>query len=59
MSGELFDDIKAAAHVANGLALPEESRVPAVAAAERGRRVHPSGMVEEYERIEFTDRGQG
>lgn len=49
----LFEDIKAAQSVERGVDLYTSMTNQVVEAAERGRRTHPDGTVEDYERLEF------
>ncbi len=55
MSDRLYEDVHSAEivvqHSRELAARDEESRE--VDAVERGRRTHPSGVTEDYERIEF------
>lgn len=51
----LLDDVRAAEQILSALS-PSAWATGEVAAAERGRREHPSGIVEFYERIEFRPR---
>lgn len=57
MSGELFEDVKAMDQVSRSLALADPQTIGEVAAMERGRREHPDGVVEEYQRLEFRPKG--
>jgi hypothetical protein len=49
---QLVEDVKAAQRIWKVLA-PSSTATCEVVAAERGRRQHPDGTVEVYERLEF------
>jgi len=49
----LFEDIKAAQSLERSVDLFRSQANQEVEAAERGRRIHPDGTFEDYERLEF------
>ena len=56
---ELYEDIKGIDRLGTSLIPAVEPSYADVAAAERGRREHPDGTVEDYERLEFRPRPKG